>query len=130
MTGPLPLRIHGEPGATYESAATRKFQRGRTETIRSCSVESLDFCRAMLEPDASPASKVEALKNAINAHKEYARDVSARGGRGVVGGGRGVGCCAVRVVRQFVVAGVREGYWFLIRVMSVEKLSCGLNHQI
>ena len=114
---PLPLRIHGEPGATYESAATRKFQRGRTETIRSCSVESLDFCRAMLEPDASPASKVEALKNAINAHKEYARDVSARGGRGG-GGGRCVGC-AVRVVRQFVVARVRGGYW-VFRVMSVE----------
>ena len=73
---PVPRRIHGEPGATYESAATRKFQRGRTETIRSCSAESLAFCRAMLEPQASAASKVEALKNAINAHKEYARDVS------------------------------------------------------
>ena len=75
---PRRARIHGEPAATYESAATRKFQRGRTETIRSCSAESLAFCRAMLEPHAAPTAKIEALKNAINAHKEYARDVSTR----------------------------------------------------
>ncbi|XP_043218584.1 carnitine O-acetyltransferase-like [Amphibalanus amphitrite] len=67
-------RIHGEPGATYESAATRKFQRGRTETIRSCSAESVAFCQAMLDPSAAPTSKIEALRNAINAHKEYAKD--------------------------------------------------------
>ena len=35
----------------------------------------------MLDPHAGPAAKVESLKNAINAHKEYARDVSV--GRGV-----------------------------------------------
>ena len=70
-----PSRIHGKPCATYESASTRKFKGGRTETIRSCSAESLAFYRAMLESRASRSAKVEALANAINAHKEYARDV-------------------------------------------------------
>lgn len=66
-------RIHGEPGATYESAATRKFLHGRTETIRSCSEESVAFCSAMVDSSLDDRLKVETLRNAINAHKEYAK---------------------------------------------------------
>ncbi|CAF1051449.1 unnamed protein product [Adineta ricciae] len=36
-----------KPAATYETAATRKFFRGRTETLRTCTVEALAWCRAM-----------------------------------------------------------------------------------
>lgn len=44
--------VFGECRATYESASTRKFLRGRTETIRSVSVESVAFCKAMRDPKA------------------------------------------------------------------------------
>nr|CAI5848338.1 unnamed protein product [Callosobruchus analis] len=66
-------RIHRVPGAQYESASTRKFIHGRTETIRSCSVESIDFAKTMLDAGKTVADKVAALKEAINKHKEYAQ---------------------------------------------------------
>lgn len=70
------FRIHKEPGAHYESASTRKFLYGRTETIRSCSVESVVFAKAMLDEDLPVSEKTAALRNAIEAHKNYVKDVS------------------------------------------------------
>jgi len=40
----------GEPCATYETASTRQFRNGRTETTRTLSKESLAFCKAMQDP--------------------------------------------------------------------------------
>jgi len=34
---------------TYEASMTRLYREGRTETVRSCTVESCDFVRAMLD---------------------------------------------------------------------------------
>lgn len=68
-------RIHKVPGAHYESAATRKYIHGRTETIRSCSIESIAFAKAMLDNKKSTMDKVQALKEAIESHKKYANEV-------------------------------------------------------
>lgn len=46
-------RIHKDPAAHYESASVRMFTGGRTECIRSCSVESLEFSRALLDSSLS-----------------------------------------------------------------------------
>lgn len=67
-------RIHKEPGAHYESASTRKFLYGRTETIRSCSEESVAFAKTMLDPDLPNAEKAKALRSAVEAHKNYAQN--------------------------------------------------------
>ncbi|XP_069365666.1 carnitine O-acetyltransferase-like isoform X2 [Maniola hyperantus] len=64
-------RLHKTPGAHYESAATRMYVGGRTETIRSCSVESVAFARAMLDTQASAHDKLAALRAAVAAHKDY-----------------------------------------------------------
>uniref|UniRef100_A0A146KXC3 Carnitine O-acetyltransferase n=1 Tax=Lygus hesperus TaxID=30085 RepID=A0A146KXC3_LYGHE len=64
-------RIHKTPAAHYETGSTRMFIGGRTETIRSCSEESVSFARAMLDSCISPVSKARALLLAISAHKEY-----------------------------------------------------------
>ncbi|XP_052746536.1 carnitine O-acetyltransferase-like [Bicyclus anynana] len=63
--------LHKTPGAHYESAATRMYTGGRTETIRSCSVESVAFAAAMLDARASAHDKLAAMRAAINAHKDY-----------------------------------------------------------
>lgn len=63
------------PGAHYESAATRKYIHGRTETIRSCSNESIAFAKAMLDSSKSDNEKVTALKHAVDAHKKYSIEV-------------------------------------------------------
>lgn len=69
------LRIHGVPGATYETASTRQFLHGRTETIRSVSLESTQFCRCMLDNEANAEQKRDALHKAIAAHKQYVFEV-------------------------------------------------------
>ncbi|KAL3281380.1 hypothetical protein HHI36_004590 [Cryptolaemus montrouzieri] len=74
-------RIHKVPGAHYESAATRKYIHGRTETIRSCSNESIAFAKEMLDEASTDAKKVSALRDAITAHKNYT--IEALNGFGV-----------------------------------------------
>ncbi|XP_045459314.1 carnitine O-acetyltransferase-like [Melitaea cinxia] len=63
--------LHQTPGAHYESAATRMYAGGRTETIRSCSPEAVAFARAMLDRAAAPAAQLAALRRAVRAHKDY-----------------------------------------------------------
>ena len=41
-------KIHQTPGAHYESGSTRMFKKGRTEVIRSCSNESVQFAKTMM----------------------------------------------------------------------------------
>ncbi|CAF2098170.1 unnamed protein product [Rotaria magnacalcarata] len=42
------FKLHGnKPASTYETASTRRFYRGRTETVRTCSPEVVAWCRAM-----------------------------------------------------------------------------------
>ena len=42
------MQIHGRPAPTYETATTRKFYHGRTETCRTCTPEAVRFCEEML----------------------------------------------------------------------------------
>ncbi|KAG0048774.1 Carnitine O-acetyltransferase mitochondrial [Gryganskiella cystojenkinii] len=64
-------RKHGELVATYESAATRKYRHGRTETARSCSIESKAFCEAMDDPEKSLKERVAACRAAVARHAQY-----------------------------------------------------------
>ena len=43
------MQIHGKPAPAYETATTRRFHRGRTETCRTCTPEAVRFCRQTLE---------------------------------------------------------------------------------
>ncbi|KAG0287856.1 hypothetical protein BGZ98_004456 [Dissophora globulifera] len=64
-------RKHGEFVATYESAATRKYRHGRTETARSCSNESKAFCEAMDNPDMSLKERAALCRAAVARHAQY-----------------------------------------------------------
>ncbi|XP_035684384.1 carnitine O-acetyltransferase-like isoform X2 [Branchiostoma floridae] len=66
--------------ATYESGSTRMFHLGRTDTIRSASVQSLEFCQAMQDSTIHPSEKVALLRRAVEGHKKYAQEtVSGQG---------------------------------------------------
>jgi carnitine O-acetyltransferase len=52
------FRIYKNPCATYESASTRQFLHGRTETIRSCSNESVAFTKSFDQKDISVCDDV------------------------------------------------------------------------
>jgi len=69
-------KFYGVSRPTYESAATRKFQLGRTETCRSVSDESVAWCEAMEDPSVSNEQCLELGRKAINAHVKYIMEAS------------------------------------------------------
>uniref|UniRef100_A0A8C4V280 Carnitine O-acetyltransferase n=1 Tax=Falco tinnunculus TaxID=100819 RepID=A0A8C4V280_FALTI len=71
-------RMYGHACATYESASLRMFRLGRTDTIRSTSVQSLKFVQSMDSPDKSDQEKADLLRRAAQAHREYT-DMAIRG---------------------------------------------------
>lgn len=76
-----PHRYHNEPGAHYETAQQRMFIHGRTETIRSCSLESIAFARAMCADNSPDNERVQLLRAAVDGHKNYT--TMAMSGQGV-----------------------------------------------
>jgi carnitine O-acetyltransferase len=73
--------VFGSCRTTYESAMTRGFLHGRTETIRTVTDEVVAFCEAMNDPNASPERRCTALRQAAETH--VARAKECRLGRGV-----------------------------------------------
>ena len=67
-------RLHGSVGACYETASTRTFAHGRTETIRSSTPEVAAFCEIMTATKASVTERTAALHAAIDAHVSQTRD--------------------------------------------------------
>ncbi|RKO86040.1 acyltransferase ChoActase/COT/CPT [Blyttiomyces helicus] len=63
-------RIHGTVAPVYETASTRQYLHGRTETCRSLSSEARTFVETM-QSGASPAEKYKALQEAATAHVKY-----------------------------------------------------------
>lgn len=72
--------LHGQPGvATYETAHLRLFKGARTETCRSCSVESVAWVRAHLA-GAPLAEQKRLFKAATESQKNYMVDaIQAKG---------------------------------------------------
>lgn len=52
MTSFLP-QDKGKFCLTYEASMTRLFREGRTETVRSCTVQTCAFVRAMMDEKAA-----------------------------------------------------------------------------
>ncbi|KAJ2572701.1 hypothetical protein GGH19_004662 [Coemansia sp. RSA 1807] len=75
------FRHHGKPAPTYETSSLRRFLHGRTETIRSCSEESLAFSKVFDDKDVSLKKKLQFFQQAIAAHLEYSKAASL--GQGV-----------------------------------------------
>ena len=69
--------MHGKCGATYESGSLRRYHLGRTETIRSCTLDALKFARAMAEQhnETSGSAKYDLFQKAIQAHRQNTNDV-------------------------------------------------------
>ncbi|MPC08983.1 Carnitine O-palmitoyltransferase 1, liver isoform [Portunus trituberculatus] len=59
---------------TYEASATRLYQNGRTETVRSCTEESSAFVRAMVSSKMSKEELLQLLRVAGIRHQKLYRD--------------------------------------------------------
>lgn len=74
-------KMTGKIRPTYESAATRKYLKGRTETGRSVSNESAKFVKTWSDPYASTEEKVATFQAACKQHVKYLSE--AADGKGV-----------------------------------------------
>ena len=74
-------KMYGVNRPTYESAATRRFQQGRTEACRSLNEDSAAFCNSMADPDVPPEECAKIFRTAIETHVKNISD--AIEGRGV-----------------------------------------------
>ncbi|KAH6899077.1 acyltransferase ChoActase/COT/CPT [Thelonectria olida] len=74
-------KMYGKNRPTYESAATRRFQLGRTETCRTVSDDSVAWCQSMSDATTDDKTRVDLFRKAINAHVEYIS--AASDGKGV-----------------------------------------------
>ncbi|TKS82045.1 Peroxisomal carnitine O-octanoyltransferase [Collichthys lucidus] len=63
-------RMHKKPGSCYETAMTRKFYHGRTETMRPCTKEALNWCTAMMDPMCDDKGKRKAMLRAFDTHNK------------------------------------------------------------
>mmetsp|Transcript_1714 Transcript_1714/g.2580 ORF Transcript_1714/g.2580 Transcript_1714/m.2580 type:complete len:636 (+) Transcript_1714:136-2043(+) len=73
-------KLHGEPGATYEACAMKNFWHGRTETIRSCTIEAADMCKSFLNNDSDEIKKQKLLAAAAT-HIEVAKGAQTQSGK-------------------------------------------------
>ncbi|KAJ3416921.1 Carnitine O-acetyltransferase mitochondrial [Chytridiales sp. JEL 0842] len=73
-------KMYGVSRPTYESAQTRKYAYGRTETCRTVSVDSVAWVKAMQNGALSKEEKAALGKKAISSHVKYMADcVDGRG---------------------------------------------------
>ena len=71
------FKLHNKGVGTYETAQTRQFYHGRTETCRSFSKESLDWTKSMSSKEISNETKLNLLKKAVDSHKKYMSEAVA-----------------------------------------------------
>ncbi|XP_075894248.1 carnitine O-palmitoyltransferase 1, liver isoform isoform X2 [Nelusetta ayraudi] len=65
-------RDKGKFCLTYEASMTRLFREGRTETVRSCTVETCAFVRSMIR-DETKEESLKLLKEAADKHQNLYR---------------------------------------------------------
>ncbi|KAM6315274.1 peroxisomal carnitine O-octanoyltransferase [Aegotheles albertisi] len=67
-------KCHGRPGCCYETAMTRRFYHGRTETIRSCTMEAVEWCKSMLDPSDSTYQRIQLMRKAFEKHNKMRKE--------------------------------------------------------
>lgn len=73
-------RNAGKFSLTYESSMTRLFREGRTETVRPCTIESCNFVKAMMNPDATRDERIGLFRKATERHQQAYRDAMTGAG--------------------------------------------------
>ncbi|XP_049766558.1 carnitine O-palmitoyltransferase 1, liver isoform-like [Schistocerca cancellata] len=59
---------------TYEASMTRLYLKGRTETVRSCTTESVEWVKSMMNPNSSVEEQVSKLQRACTVHTKGFKD--------------------------------------------------------
>ena len=74
------FRDAGKFCLTYEASMTRLFREGRTETVRSCTMDAVTWARSMDDPAISVEDKIKLLEKACLRHqKGYQEAMTGKG---------------------------------------------------
>ncbi|XP_069804747.1 carnitine O-palmitoyltransferase 1, liver isoform-like isoform X3 [Dendropsophus ebraccatus] len=73
-------RDKGKFCLTYEASMTRLFREGRTETVRSCTQESSNFVKAMMEPSKTNEERLKLFRAAAEKHQLLYRNAMTGAG--------------------------------------------------
>ncbi|XP_018418304.1 PREDICTED: carnitine O-palmitoyltransferase 1, liver isoform-like isoform X2 [Nanorana parkeri] len=65
---------------TYEASMTRLFREGRTETVRSCTVESSSFVKSMMDPTKTDVERLKLFRKAGDKHQLLYRNAMTGAG--------------------------------------------------
>ncbi|XP_066484607.1 peroxisomal carnitine O-octanoyltransferase [Tiliqua scincoides] len=65
---------HGHPASCYETAMTRYFYHGRTETVRPCTMEAVEWCKFMLDPTSTPSQRRQLMLKAFAKHNKLMKE--------------------------------------------------------
>ncbi|XP_029440050.1 carnitine O-palmitoyltransferase 1, brain isoform isoform X2 [Rhinatrema bivittatum] len=74
------FRDKGKFCLTYEASMTRLFREGRTETVRSCTVESFNFVKAMVDGKETDEQRLKLFKIAAEKHQLLYRNAMTGAG--------------------------------------------------
>ncbi|KAK4047181.1 hypothetical protein OIO90_006290 [Microbotryomycetes sp. JL221] len=67
----------GKPCGTYEAAQVRRYQLGRTETVRICTKATVAFTKSMLDSNHTNADRKKLFQEAIQGHGQDMKMASA-----------------------------------------------------
>uniref|UniRef100_A0A8D0HQR9 Peroxisomal carnitine O-octanoyltransferase n=2 Tax=Sphenodon punctatus TaxID=8508 RepID=A0A8D0HQR9_SPHPU len=67
-------KLHGRPGCCYETAMTRRFYHGRTETARPCTMEAVEWCKSMLDPTSTRHQQQQQMLKAFAKHNKMMKE--------------------------------------------------------
>ncbi|XP_053308148.1 carnitine O-palmitoyltransferase 1, brain isoform isoform X2 [Spea bombifrons] len=73
-------RDKGKFCLTYEASMTRLFREGRTETVRSCTVESSNFVKSMVDPSQTNEERLKLFRLAAEKHQMLYRNAMTGAG--------------------------------------------------
>ncbi|XP_053373497.1 peroxisomal carnitine O-octanoyltransferase-like isoform X2 [Mercenaria mercenaria] len=73
-------KLYKKPAPTYQTGTTRKFYNARTETVRSCSPEAIEWAKAMLNPDVNNRTKVALYRQAAEKHNRLMAEATENHG--------------------------------------------------
>ncbi|XP_053567657.1 LOW QUALITY PROTEIN: carnitine O-palmitoyltransferase 1, liver isoform-like [Bombina bombina] len=73
-------RDKGKFCLTYEASMTRLFREGRTQTVCSCTVESYDFVKSMMDKSATNEERLRLFRYAADKHQMFYRNAMTGAG--------------------------------------------------
>ncbi|CAL8295078.1 unnamed protein product [Gadus morhua 'NCC'] len=68
------FRMYNMCGSTYESASLRMFKYGRTDAIRSTTMDLSKFVMAMDDPDKQNTQKIALMRQAVQTHRQTTKE--------------------------------------------------------